>query len=219
MNKHLLETTGHQRLLLGAAVGLTAGMVPSPLSVQTQTLMAWCLGAGSYLFLAWWLAVTLDATQTRERAQAQDQPGLIVFGLMFLSVFASSAAIAFMMHGIKDLSTIERYGHVALSILALGASWLLMQSIFSFRYAHLYYEVPQHGRTHGGGLEFPGKQEPDYFDFMYYAHVVGMTSQVSDVVVSSRGMRRLTLIHSISAFVFNILVLALGINLTAGAIS
>lgn len=219
MTTHFLETTGHQRLLLGAAVGLAAGLAPSPLSVQTQTLLAWCLGAGTYLFLAWWLAVRFNATQTRERAQAQDQPGLILFGLMFLSVFASSAAIAFMLHGIKDLSALQRYGHLALSILALGASWLLMQSIFSFRYAHLYYAVPQHGKTHGGGLEFPGKQEPDYFDFMYYAHVVGMTSQVSDVVVSSRAMRRLTLMHSISAFVFNILVLALGINLTAGAIS
>lgn len=218
MNKHFLETTGHQRLLTGVVVGMAAGFVPTPLSVQTQTLLAWCLGAGTYLFLAWWLAVTLDATQTRERAQAQDQPGLIVFGLIFLSVFASSAAIAFMLHGIKDLSTLQRYGHLALSILALGASWLLMQSIFSYRYAHLYYQVPQHGKLHGAGLEFPGKLDPDYFDFMYYAHVVGMTSQVSDVVVSSRSMRRLTLLHSISAFVFNILVLALGINLMAGAI-
>lgn len=218
MKTHYLETTGHQRLLIGTAVGLIAGVLPLPLSVQTQSLMAWCLGAFAYLFLAWWLAVHLDATQTRERAQAQDQPGLILFGLMFSSVFASSGAIAFMLHGLSDLSTMQRYGHLALSLLALGASWLLMQSIFSYRYAHLYYEVPTNSKTHGAGLQFPGKQDPDYFDFMYYAHVVGMTSQVSDVVVTSRAMRHLTLVHSISAFVFNILVLALGINLMAGTI-
>nr|MBP6652426.1 DUF1345 domain-containing protein [Xylophilus sp.] len=60
---------------------------------------------------------------------------------------------------------------------------------------------------------------PDYFDFMYYAYVVGMTSQVSDVQVTSRVMRRLTLVHGILSFAFNMLVLALSINVVAGAVS
>ncbi|MDB5842844.1 MAG: hypothetical protein JWP79_154 [Polaromonas sp.] len=54
--------------------------------------------------------------------------------------------------------------------------------------------------------------------FLYYAHVVGMTSQVSDVQVTSREMRRLTLGHSVLSFAFNMLVLALSINVVAGAL-
>jgi uncharacterized membrane protein len=45
-----------------------------------------------------------------------------------------------------------------------------------------------------------------------------MTSQVSDVAVASRGMRVLTLIHGVLAFVFNIAVLALSINIIASVI-
>ena len=65
------------------------------------------------------------------------------------------------------------------------------------------------------GLLFPGKQEPDYLDFAYCSVVVGMTSQVSDIAVTSRRMRRLTLVHGFLAFVFNIAVLALSINIIA----
>ena len=109
-------------------------------------------------------------------------------------------------------------GHFALTLMALAASWLLMQTVFAFRYAHMYYQEELRGHPNGAGLDFPGKLPPDYFDFLYYAHVVGMTSQVSDVVVTSRKMRHLTLVHSVSAFAFNMLVLALSINVMAGAI-
>ncbi len=199
-------------------------VLPSPLAAQTQGLLAWCLGALTYLGLAWWLAVEFDAKRTRERAQAQDQPGLVLFLLMLITAFASVAAIVLMLQHVKDLSAAQRYGHLALSMGALAASWLLIQTVFAFRYAHVYYEkapVQQHvpnAEPHLAGLDFPGKLDPDYFDFLYYAHVVGMTSQVSDVVVTSRVMRRLTLAHSVTAFAFNMLVLALSINLVAGAI-
>lgn len=217
MGKNFFGTTGHQRLIFGAVVGLGIGLLPLPIAWQLQVLLAWVGGAATYLGLAWWLAVRFDAPSTRAMAQAQDQPGAILFLLLFLSVFASSGAIAVMLQHLKELSSIDRIGHVLLSMVALAASWLLMQTIFAFRYAHLYYQEELRGHPHGAGLDFPGKLPPDYFDFLYYAHVVGMTSQVSDVVVTSRKMRHLTLLHSVSAFAFNMLVLALSINVVAGA--
>ena len=143
---------------------------------------------------------------------------MTLFVLLLLSVFASFTAIALMLQHVKDLSGMQRAAHLALSLLALAASWLLMQTIFAFRYAHVYYQEELRGQPHGAGLDFPGKLSPDYFDFLYYAHVVGMTSQVSDVVVTSRQMRRMTLLHSVTAFAFNMLVLALSINVMAGGI-
>ena len=218
MHKHLSETTAHQRLTYAAVVGVAVALAPLPMAVQSRGLLAWSLGAATYLVLAWSLAVRFDAQRTRQRAQAQDQPGAILFLLMVLAAFASSAAIAIMPQHLKDLSVMERYGHLALSMVALAASWLLIQTVFAFRYAHVYYQLHGAGKQTVGGLDFPGEQDPDYFDFLYYAHVVGMTSQVSDVVVTSRGMRHLTLLHSLTAFAFNMLVLALSINLMAGAI-
>ena len=218
MRKHLSETTGHQRVVYAAiAAAVTAGL-PLPIALPSQALLAWACGASVYLALAWKLAANFDAQSTRARAQAQDQPGLILFVLLLLSVFAGSGAIAFMLQHIKDLSAAQRLAHLALSMLALALSWLVMQTTFAFRYAHVFYQEELRRHSYGGGLEFPGKQAPDYFDFLYYAHVVGMTSQVSDVVVTSRTMRRLTLLHSVSAFAFNMLVLALSINVMAGAI-
>jgi uncharacterized membrane protein len=218
MHKHFSETTGHQRLVYGGLVGGLTAVLPFPVAQPSRALLAWTLGASTYLVLSWWLAVTFDANRTRARAQDQDQPGVMVFALLLLSVFASFAAIALMLQHVKDLSGPQRAAHLALSFLAVTASWLMMQTIFAFRYAHLYYQEELRGQPHGAGLDFPGKLPPDYFDFMYYAHVVGMTSQVSDVVVTSRHMRRLTLMHSVSAFGFNMMVLALSINVMAGAI-
>ena len=220
MHKHFSETNGHQRLVYGACVGGLVAVLPLPLPVasSTQGLLAWSAGALTYLLLSWWLATEFDARRTRERAQAQDQPGLMLFVLLLLSVFASIAAIALMLQHVRDFSAEQRLGHLALSLMALASSWLLMQTIFAFRYARLYYQQEKLGHPLGAGLEFPGKQPPDYFDFLYYAHVVGMTSQVSDVVVTSRPMRRLTLLHSVTAFAFNMLVLALSINVMASTI-
>ena len=218
MRSHFSGTTGHQRLVYSVMVGFAFAMTPLPFTWPSQVLLSWCAGTVVFLVLAWWLAVEFDAQRTRERAQAQDQSGMALFILLLMSVFASAGAIAVMLQHVKDLGAVQRLGHLVLSMAALAASWLLMQTIFAFRYAHLYYQSELRGHPHGAGLEFPGKLAPDYFDFLYYAHVVGMTSQVSDVVVTSRPMRRLTLMHSVTAFAFNMLVLALSINLMAGAI-
>jgi uncharacterized membrane protein len=217
MRKHLSETTAHQRLIYAIAVGVATAMLPLPVTQQTQGLLVWCLGGLVYLGLSWWLAVEFDATRTRHRAQAQDQPGFVLFLLLVLSSFANIVAIALMLQHVRDFSTLQRLVHLALSMAALGISWLLIQTVFAFRYAHVYYQEELRSKVHGAGLVFPGNLAPDYFDFLYYAHVVGMTSQVSDVVVTTRRMRRLTLIHSVTSFAFNMLVLALSINLVAGA--
>lgn len=218
MASHFSETTGHQRLVYGAAVGAAVALLPLPISLPSHVLLSWCAGTFTFLLLAWWLAVGFDAQRTREHAQAQDQPGLILFTLVVLSVFASAGAIALMLQHVKDLGTVQRLAQLALCMVAMGASWLMMQTTFAFRYAHLYYESELLDHPLGAGLVFPGNLAPDYFDFLYYAHVVGMTSQVSDVVVTARHMRRLTLLHSVTAFAFNMLVLALSINVMAGAI-
>ncbi|MDB5965767.1 MAG: hypothetical protein JWQ72_2267 [Polaromonas sp.] len=218
MRKHLSETTGPQRLAYGLAGGALAAALPLPTGWQFRTLLGWCVGVLIYLVLAWWLCIGFDAKRTRARAQAQDEPSIVLFLILLLANAACLAAITVLMQQSKALSGTERALHVGLSVVALAVSWLFIQTIFTFRYAHRYYQEEKLKEPDGPGLQFPGGLDPDYFDFLYYAHVVGMTSQVSDVQVTSREMRRLTLVHSVLSFAFNMLVVALSINVVAGVL-
>lgn len=218
MSHHFSETTGPQRVVYGLIAGLATTAVPLPISGETRGLLGWCVAVSVYLVLAWWLAETFDAERTRERAQQQDQSSPLLFVVLVVAGLASVVAIVEMLQNIKDLKESQRAWHIGLSMLALALSWLLIQMTFAFRYAHRYYQEEISNKVAGAGLDFPGKLDPDYFDFLYYSFVVGMTSQVSDVQVTSREMRRITLIHGVLSFGFNMLVLALSINVVAGSI-
>ena len=85
--------------------------------------------------------------------------------------------------------------------------------MFALHYAHDYYHAAD---TTATGLDFPGAEKPDYWDFMYFAFVIGMTFQVSDVQISRRIMRRVALLHSVIAFFFNVVIIAITVNIVAG---
>lgn len=218
MRKHLSETTGPQRLVYGLVAGVTVTLLPSPVEWPVRGLMGWCAGAAVYLLLAWWLAEVFDSKSTRQRAQAQDEPSVVILGVMLLAMLACVTSITLMLQQVKELAGTERLLHIGLAMLALTLSWLFIHTIFAFRYAHRYYQEEKRKKPDGPGLVFPNQPDPDYFDFLYYSFVIGMTSQVSDVQVSSREMRRLTLAHSILAFAFNVLIVALTINVLAGSV-
>ena len=216
MKKHFSETTGSQRLMYGLTAALVVAAVPLPMSWEFRALLAWCAGLAVYLVLAWWLCLAFDAQRTRERAQAQDEPSVVLVMVLLLVNAACVVTITVLIQQNRDLSGLDQALHVGLSAAALASSWFFIQTIFAFHYAHRYYFEEKQGESDGPGLNFPGGLAPDYFDFLYYAHVVGMTSQVADVQITSREMRHITLIHSVLAFGFNMLILALGINVIAG---
>ena len=186
--------------------------------MHTRTVVSWDLSVLIYLCLAWWLIASTDAAMTRDHALSQDQSGFVIFLFVVVAAFASVVAIGFVVSTIRELDPWSKAWHLALTIGALISSWLLIQTVFAFHYARRYYAILHRERTAQPELLFPGGKEPDYLDFAYYAFVVGMTSQVSDVAVTARDMRRLTLVHSVLAFVFNIAVLALSINIIASVI-
>ena len=216
MREHFSETTSAQRLTYGLLAGGATVVLPLQAGLQFRGLLGWCVGIAVYLFLAWWLCVGFDANRTRARAQAQDSPSSILLLVLLMSNAACVAAITVLLQESRNLSGLDAVLHIGLSVVALGLLWLFIQTIFTFHYAHLYYQDEQLKQPADPGLKFPGDQEPDYFDFLYYSFVVGMTSQVSDVQVTSRKMRRLTMLHGVLSFGFNMLILALSINVVAG---
>ena len=127
------------------------------------------------------------------------------------------ATVRGLLQRVPQLCGAQRIGHIVLGLVALAGSWLMIHTIYAFHYAHRYYQSEIDPKPQGPGLKFPGKLAPDYFDFLYHSFVVGMTSQVSDVQVTSREMRRITLVHGVLSFAFNMLVLALSINVVASS--
>jgi uncharacterized membrane protein len=208
-----------RRLVLTLLIGVTSFAVAQPwLDLHARLLIGWNAGALTYLIFAWLAVGRADAGMTRVRAQLYDQTGYVIFLLVVVASTASVVAIGFIVGDAKQLPFPNRAAHLSLSILALLLSWLLIQTLFAFHYARCYYWREHPAEDHIRGLRFPGETEPDYLDFAYYSFVVGMTSQVSDVAVVARHMRRLTLIHGVLSFVFNIAILAMSINIIGGMI-
>lgn len=211
--------SGLQRQALCLAAGVLAALAaragPFP-SAEAPWLAGWLGYSLVYLGLVWHLVARLDARATRRRAQWIDPGAHMLFFLVAAAACASIVAVTLAVESSRALHGAVRWTYIGLAMATLAASWLLLQAIFALHYARVYYRGLGDGAA--GGLDFPGGQQPDYLDFLYYAMVVGMTSQVSDVTVSGRRMRRLTLVHGVLSFAFNLVVLALGVNVFAASL-
>ncbi|WPB58481.1 DUF1345 domain-containing protein [Xylophilus sp. GOD-11R] len=217
----LSDTTGPQRLAFSGIAFVAVSLLPLPLTWQTRGLLAWIAAAVVDLGLAARLAGGFDAVRIRQRAREQDESAWVLFLVMVVALCASVAAIVLLLSHARSLPPAQRALQLALSAAALAASWLWIHSLFAFHYSHLYYQLEDEKAENAAdtaGLDFPGKGDPDYFDFLYHALVIGMTSQVSDVQVTTSRMRRLTAVHGLLSFVFNVVILALGINALASAL-
>jgi uncharacterized membrane protein len=109
---------------------------------------------------------------------------------------------------------IDKRFHTGISLIGVGLSWILLHTLFTLRYAHLYF-IYDGNKQFSRGICFPSATKPDYMDFAYFSFVIGMTFQVSDITVESQQIRRFVLVHSLIAFVFNTLIVALTINVIA----
>ena len=202
------------RRLFGLAIAIVAALVGFVVaSVVTQgpaqLVAAWDAGTLTLLVLIWWHIIPADAQRTRELAAAEDPGRIVVFVIdLIASVISFAAAVLLLGHQ----QTSPTAGAIWFVVAAVVSSWTLMHTGFTFRYAHLFY----HEDSDGCGLDFPGHDEPDYLDFAYFSFVIGMTFQTADVSISDRAIRRFALVHSLLAFVFNTMILALAVNLIFG---
>jgi uncharacterized membrane protein len=199
------------RLFLAVLLGLVIVLLtPADWRLATRALAGWDISVGVYLVLAVRLMTGCDANHIRRRAALQDEGRFTILILVVAPALASLIAI------LAELSGTNRAPpQLALAGATILLSWTFMHTIFALHYAHEYYGEKA---TKGGGLSFPNEETPDYWDFVYFSFVVGMTSQVSDVVVTSRPLRRLVGVHGVISFIFNVTLLALMVNIAASAI-
>lgn len=182
---------------------------------ETRLLAGWLAGSLMYLVLVWWGVGRLDTAQTRLRASSEDPGATALYGVLIAASWVSLIGVLLVTDAAKTSTGMVRGLHIVLALGTLASTWLLIQTLFALRYARHYYR--SHAGKDTGGLTFPGAA-PGYADFGYFAAVIGMTSQVADVAITTTAMRRLVLVHGLVSFGFNLLVLALTINLVASAL-
>jgi uncharacterized membrane protein len=170
------------------------------------TMGAFDVAAAVFLIAISTLLRKGKADQMRKAAAANDanRAGLLVLTGLTMVVILTSVA--------KEMQEKANLVATVLVIVTLVLAWLFSNSVYALHYAHLFYSDCDGDGKDAGGLEIPNCAEPDYWDFLYFSFTLGMTFQTSDVEISSRQIRRVTLGHCLAAFVFNIGVLAFTIN-------
>jgi uncharacterized membrane protein len=152
-----------------------------------------------------------DLATIRRTAVKQDDGRFLIPLLTALGAFASLAAI------VSELGEAHhKPAELMFATLTVALSWMAVHTAFALHYAHDYYRGKK-----PGGLQFPsGDQDEhaDYWDFVYFSFVIGMTAQVSDVGITDKTIRRTATVHGIISFVFNTALLALMVNIAASAI-
>jgi uncharacterized membrane protein len=203
------------RLVTGLVVGTTvATIAPARLGATLRILAGWDAAALTIGALAWSFIARAGAPTTRAWAASID-PGRRAVGVVLIA--ASTFSMFATGYGLRDARTCSADGRplfLVLGLCAVASSWALTHTMYTLRYAHLYY---RDGVEREGGLAFPGGHHPAYLDFAYYAFTVGMCFQVSDVSVTTARLRRETLVHALLSFAYNTVILAVAINFAVGS--
>ena len=212
---HSVRQLPHPRFLLFLATfaigAVLASFLPGlPMRPELPVILAFDLAV--LVFIASSLPLWRDVRIARIRDRAARDDGGRTLLLLISGMTMASILVALGLE-LQKKPTMTLSGF-AVVIVTLGLAWIFVNLVYSYHYAHLYYDQTAQGDR--GGLTFPGDAPPVFADFCYFSFVVGMTCQVSDVVVTNASMRRVVLVHGLLSFFFNLGVLALTVNVLSG---
>lgn len=175
-------------------------------------MVGWVVFGLIYAIISTHTFRTVPASRIAHRGAAEDVSSWLLFTIVLLTCVTALISISTVLEQ-RAQWNIPTAAGILLCISAVGLSWLTVHLAFTFRYAHLFYgESNRMYEKHARGLQFPGEDAPDYWDFLYFSMTIGMTFQVSDVTISAKAIRRLVLIHALISFLFNTVIIALTIN-------
>lgn len=203
---------GHVRLWIAVVLGVAVFLVlPGSLRTVTRLLLAWDAGVLFYLTAAAAMMARSPTVEISKHADAQDEGA---FALMLLTIAAALASLGAIFAELAGGDSAPGLWPHLLAITTVVLSWAFIHTIFALHYAYDFYG----GGQRANGLRFPGDAKPDYWDFMYFSFVIGMTFQVSDVAVTNKWIRRSVAMHGVVSFFFTTTVVALTVNMAANAI-
>ncbi len=207
------------RLTISAGIALiVALLLPSSWRLPLRTIVAWDVGALVFMGLAVVMMNRSNHHIMRRRAELNNESRWRILLGGTIGSGISLLAIVYMLKDAKQLEPKLLALHVGLAGLTVACSWFLVHTMFALHYAHDYYVARVLDPDAPASLGFPTEDEPDYWDFIYFSFVLGMTAQVADVDINSRKFRKWCTLHGILAFYFNTAIVAMSINLIAGLV-
>ena len=213
----LLTLAHRPRLIAGALIMVATYVVllfaPVVMRESSRLLIAWNLGAVAYLGLIM-LMMLRPTADPRVQARPEDENQWVLLLLGLVAAVAALAAIVWELGPVKNMEGFAKAEHLALVCGSILTAWTFIQVMFAIHYAGVYFAAVGDGAP--GGLEFPGKPEPGWTEFVYQAFTVGCTFASSDTNVKSTRMRRICVIQGVVGFFFNTIILALAINIASG---
>jgi uncharacterized membrane protein len=207
----IVPISGARRLSLGAAIGAVVGLVVGLTVDPPLGVLVGIAAAGISTVVAGWTVMwPMDSAGTRADVERENiPPAAEEIIIVVAALFGLVAIVVLLLIG-------RSAGGAATAVAApvgVAAGWAGLQLTYATRYAHLYYEAPE------GGIDFNTDEAPDYSDFFYFSHNLGMTYAVSDNNVTSNRIRRIALRHCLLSYVFGTVILATTINLVVGIVA
>lgn len=205
------------RIVIGVALAaVTFFFIPDGTSSLIEIMALWIVFALTYLTLSGIVLFNQPVPAIKKYAKKDDGSKAFVFAMVLLSSLASIFLVLLLMIS-KSFTSSEHGMFVFVSIAGILISWFMVHTLYTFHYAHMYYDDAEEDKTKDAkGLDFPQDDDPDYIDFAYFSFVIGCTFQVSDIEIKSRQIRHAVLAHQLISFFLNTFVVALTINLIAG---
>lgn len=209
--RHIVQI--HPRLLVAVIIGVLAYFLWPAGEVITRLLVAWNVGTWCYMLSIWVMMLGAKPADVKRLAEKEDESAQLVLVMVCVSAIASLAAIIMELADASHLGQHKLWRYIFTGGTVLG-TWLLIGTIFTLHYAHLFYSADDNADA---PLRFPeGEKNPDYWDFLYFSFTISVAVQTSDVCVATRSLRKTVLAHSVIGFIFNAAILGLSINIAAG---
>jgi uncharacterized membrane protein len=204
-------SSARTKLLVALGAAVAAGAVAAVAGAgRAAPLIGWDVLALVYGGWTWATVWRLDPEGAEADAKredpSRDQTGLVVLG----AAIASLIAVGVVLFGAGGDSGDGKYLLAGLAVFSVFVSWAIVHTVFTLKYARLYYTGT------AGGIDFNGTGPPDYPDFAYLAFTIGMTFQVSDTDLQSKAIRRTALHHAWLSFPLVAVIIATSINLVSG---
>ncbi len=202
-----------------AAIGAVDVAIFAPKWIEGTLRAAAAYDAAALVLIVtfWVLAMHSDPEHTRHRAAIEDPGRNVVLALVLLSIAIGLAgAVVILGQGPHVASGNQKIAAYLIGLAAVVCGWFLIHTLFTFRYAHLFYFDSDNDDEPDGGLKFPDTKDPSDYDFLYFSFIIGMTFQVSDVEVTDSRVRQVVLFHSLISFGYNTAIVALSINILSG---
>jgi uncharacterized membrane protein len=207
-------TVSRSRLIVMLASGIVAGVAAGILLgwVYAPTI-GWAVACIVYISWVWGSMATGDDTETAERARREDPTSRVSELLIIIGSVLSLVVVIILIFVAKDAHGVTKVLVPILALFSVGLSWFLVHTLFTLRYARLYFAGKR------GGINFNQTDAPRFIDFAYLAFTIGMTYQVSDTNIEQFAIRSLALRQGLLSYLFGAIILASTINLVSGLAS